>query len=84
MTRHDLPNHDLPNIVEKALRNLGGNAPIAAVAREIWAQHEQDLRSSGDILYTWQYDMRWAAQKLRDAHKLTYSLTKGRRVWQLV
>ncbi len=24
------------------------------------------LRDSGDMLYTWQYDIRWAAQQLRN------------------
>jgi len=74
---------DLPNVVEGALRELGGSAPLVAVAREIWDRYEPELRSSGDLFYTWQYDMRWAAQKLRDAHKLTYRRSKGRHHWQL-
>ncbi|SDW39046.1 hypothetical protein SAMN05444006_10397 [Allgaiera indica] len=28
---------------------------------------------SGDLFYTWQYDMRWAAQNLRGAGKLVLS-----------
>jgi hypothetical protein len=36
------------------------------VSREVWRQHESDLRNSGDLFYTWQYDIRWAAQRLRN------------------
>jgi hypothetical protein len=74
---------DLPDVVEKVLRELGGSAPVVNVAKEIWKKHEAQLRASGDLFYTWQYDMRWAAQKLRDAHKLSYARSNGRKVWQL-
>ena len=75
---------DLPHLVESALRNLGGAAPIVGVARKIWEQHEDSLRASGDIFFTRQYDMRWAAQKLRDAHKLAYERQNGKPVWRLL
>jgi hypothetical protein len=65
--------NDLPAVVHEALIALGGNAPLARVAEHIWKKHEVDLRASGDLFYTWQYDMRWAAQRLRDAGKLQYS-----------
>jgi hypothetical protein len=75
---------DLPHVVEEALRALGGTAPLVKVAEAIWKTHESDLKASGDLFYTWQYDMRWAAQQLRDKHKLTYSDDQGRKVWQLI
>ncbi len=28
-------------------------------------RHAIELRSSGDLFYTWQYDIRWAATTLR-------------------
>lgn len=74
---------DLPDMVEKALRELGGRAPVVDVAKEIWGKHESQLRASGDLFYTWQYDMRWAAQTLRNSHKLSYARANGRKVWQL-
>lgn len=49
-----------------ALDALGGSAKIVRVAEHIWGNHEADLRARGDLFYTWQYDMRWAAQQLRD------------------
>ena len=44
-----------------ALRALGGSAHLIDVAKWIWANHEDELRGSGDLFYTWQYDVRWAA-----------------------
>lgn len=41
------------------------------VAKHIWANHEDELKRSGDLFYSWQYDMRWAAQNLRGAGQLT-------------
>ena len=58
--------HDLPSWIEAALSRLGGSGTVVEVARAIWDEHEQDLRESGDLFFTWQYDMRWAAQTLRE------------------
>jgi hypothetical protein len=56
-----------------AVRELGGEASVLEVAKEIWRSREDDLRNSGDIFYTWQYDIRWASQALRDEGKLVLS-----------
>lgn len=57
--------HDLHDWVQGALSRMGGRGSLTDVAKEIWRAHESDLRSSGDLFYTWQYDMRWAANRLR-------------------
>jgi ribulose kinase len=57
--------HDLQDWVQKALSRMSGRGSLTNVAKEIWRAHETDLRSSGDLFYTWQYDMRWAANRLR-------------------
>ena len=75
---------DLPHIVEESLRRLSGRAPVARVAQDIWERYEAELRVSGDLFFTWQYDIRWAAQRLRDAHKLSYTREGGGRVWELI
>ncbi|GAB1478587.1 hypothetical protein MASR2M74_11340 [Paracoccaceae bacterium] len=64
---------DFPEIVLSALKGLGGEATLVEVAKAIWAMHEAELRGSGDIFYTWQYDMRWAGQSLRDQGRLGLS-----------
>jgi hypothetical protein len=57
--------HDLQDWVRSALKELGGSARLVEVSKIIWRNHESDLRISGDLFYTWQYDMRWAANRLR-------------------
>jgi hypothetical protein len=77
--------NELPDLVFSALKALGGKAPLARVAQYIWDNYETELRASGDLFYTWQYDMRWAAQKLRDAKKIQYGRDDDSNpVWETV
>lgn len=55
--------------VMDALEALGP-APVPRIAQHIWENHEAELRSSGDLFYTWQYAMRWAGQVLQKEGKL--------------
>lgn len=64
---------DLQDWVFDAVEQLGGEASVAEVAKAIWEKHEADLKSSGDLFYTWQYDMRWAAEWLRKQNRLKLS-----------
>lgn len=57
---------DLVDWTLEDLQALGGAGTPVQVSREVWRQHESDLRNSGDLFYTWQYDIRWAAQRLRN------------------
>jgi hypothetical protein len=74
---------DLVDWVLDAVRRCGGEATVIQVARDIWANHANELHASGDLFYTWQYDMRWAAQKLRDAGQLRKAAEQPRGVWAL-
>ncbi len=69
--------------VLEAVTKLGGRATVLDVARHIWAQHEADLRRSGDLFYTWQYDYRWAATKLRQSGKLKAAEDSPSGYWEL-
>ncbi|WP_072391806.1 hypothetical protein [Hyphomicrobium sp. CS1BSMeth3] len=73
---------DLEHIVVEALNEAGGSASLVEVAKYIWRTREQELRESGDLFYTWQYDMRWAAQRLRDRGVLQ-SASPAERNWAL-
>jgi hypothetical protein len=53
--------------VVEALKELGGTGSILEISKYVWRHHEEDLREAGDVFYTWQYDIRWAGQQLRDA-----------------
>lgn len=57
---------DLQIWVLESLRFLGGTGSVIEVCKHVWQVHEADLRASGDLFYLWQYDIRWAAQALRD------------------
>jgi len=57
---------DLQDWVVQALESFGGAGTIVQVAKNIWENHNKELQLSGDLFYTWQYDMRWAATKLRN------------------
>lgn len=68
--------------VREALGALGGRAEIIAVAKHVWANHEADLKD-GDQFFTWQYDMRWAAQTLRDKGSLGLEKVGSKSLWVL-
>ena len=55
---------DLVDWVQAALKSAGGSASLLYVAKYIWENYELELRNS-DLFFTWQYDMRWAANTLR-------------------
>jgi len=59
--------HDLGDWIVEALRAKGGSAGLVQICRHVWEHHEDELRRSGDLFYTWQYDIRWAATNLRQA-----------------
>lgn len=74
---------DMKSWVILALMSLGGKAWPSDVAKYIWDNYEADLRSSGKLLYTWQYDARWAAQSLRNAGKLKPVHGRRDRPWEV-
>lgn len=73
---------DLVNWVVPALKSMGDSGTVTEVCRFIWTEHEAELRDSDDLFYTWQYDVRWAAQKLRDEKVLAPYDPKDRR-WKV-
>ncbi|WP_308492285.1 hypothetical protein [Microbacterium terrisoli] len=69
--------------VVEALRSLGGSGSVVEVTKYIWQVHENDLRQSGDLFFTWQYDVRWAAQYLRNHGFLAPVHGDRRAPWRL-
>ena len=74
---------DLTRRLLHALAELGGSAHHVRIAEQIWSAHSAELERSGDLFYTWQYDLRWAAQKLRDTGWLEKLAGRGNGVWSL-
>ena len=67
-----------------ALHELGGSGDLLDICKAVWEKHEADLRASGDLFYTWQYDIRWAGTKLRKKGVLLpASREKAREPWTL-
>lgn len=75
---------DLDEWVHDALVELGGRGRIVDVCKYIWHNHERQLRDSGDLFYTWQYDMRWATDHLRRAGVMKPATVSPKGVWELL
>lgn len=69
--------------VLEALQAQGGKATLVDVAKHIWDNHEAELRTSGRLFYTWQYDMRWAATALRGEGQMRPNERGAGTIWQL-
>ena len=74
--------NDLCIWIVEALEANKGAARIPEIAKHIWENHEDHLKDSGDLFYTWQYDMRWAGKKLVDQGRLDKITIKGQ--WRLL
>ena len=75
--------YDLETWLTEALKALGGSGRIAGICKHVWEAHEAELRDSGELFYTWQYDVRWAAQRLRNAGVLKPAKGRRGRPWEL-
>jgi hypothetical protein len=75
---------DLVAWVREALWANGGRGSVVDVSRFIWEHHEPELRQSGDLFYTWQYDIRWAATQLRHQGILKPVGESPRGLWELL
>lgn len=75
--------NDLKVWVVEALRQLGGAGSIIHVCQRVWRMHESELRASGDLFFTWQYDIRWAAQYLRNVGLLVAVDNSRTKDWTL-
>ena len=73
----------LPELLMSCLQELGGEASIVKVCKCFWEHYEEELKHSGDLLYTWQYDIRWAATELRKTGFMIEATESPRGLWQL-
>ncbi|MBO8129881.1 MAG: hypothetical protein H0Z39_11955 [Peptococcaceae bacterium] len=69
-------------LIEALIAN-GGAASIIEVCKYIWETYEADLRNSGDLFYTWQYEIRWAATQLRKVGIIRAAKLSPRGIWEL-
>jgi hypothetical protein len=69
--------------ITSILKSNGGQATLIDVSKSVWHEHEAELRASGDGFFTWQYDLRWAADQLRRNGVLKPAALSPRSVWEL-
>ena len=62
--------NDLPDILYDIIQQMGGRAKIIDIFKKFWQDYYDELSKSGDLVYTWNYDIRWAATKLRKAGRM--------------
>ncbi len=67
----------------EALKSLGGRGSIVEVCKFVWDNHKEELEDSGDLFYTWQYDIRWAAWQLRKEGKMKPEEISPKGIWEL-
>lgn len=72
---------DLASWVVEAVVAHKGQATIVEICKYVWEHHEKELRESGNLFYTWGYDIRWAGQWLRDNEYLQPKEANARGVW---
>lgn len=72
---------NLQTWVREALIAIGGRGTVVEVAKHLWENHQADFLAAGEGFYTWQYDMRWAAQRLREQGKLGLTKEGSKSVW---
>lgn len=75
---------DLQEWLIDILRDKGGQARIVDICQKVWQEHRNELEASGDLFYTWQYDIRWAATKLRKKGELVAAVDENRGIWKLI
>lgn len=69
--------------VVEALTDLGGSASFLDISKHVWEHHEDDIRAIDDLLYEWQYELRWSAFFLRREGTLKAAVDSPRGVWEL-
>lgn len=78
------PKDTLREWVIEALKAKDGRASIVQVCQYVWDKYEKALRESGDLFFTWQYDIRWAADQLRNAGVMKSADLSPKGIWELV
>lgn len=63
---------------------MGGQTNIVDVCKYVWNHYENALQNSGDLFYTWQYDIRWAATELRKTKRMKEAEQSPRGIWEIV
>ena len=75
---------DLPDLLYRNLDELGGEATVVEAAAWFWSRYDKELRNSGHLFYTWEFDLKKAAESLRRDHRMVEAFDCPENVWELV
>ncbi len=67
----------------ETLRASDGRATIVDVCKHVSENHESQLRQKGNLFYTWQYDIRWIATRLRKKSVMRLARESSPGEWEL-
>lgn len=76
--------YDLPDILYASVKSMGGQTNIIDVCKYVWVHYQADLENSGELFYSWQYDIRWAATELRKTGKMKAAEFSPRGIWEVI
>lgn len=74
----------LPDLLYGVLRDMGGRGSIIGICKRFWSKYENELKNSGDLFYTWQYDIRWAATALRKTGRMKDANLSPSGIWEII
>jgi len=74
---------DLCDWIIEALNELNGSAKITKIREHIWQHHKDDLINSGNLHFTWNDDIYWAATQLREKGVLKNAKATSKSIWEL-
>lgn len=75
--------NDVQDWVVAALMSHAGKASLIDVAEYVWINYRSEIERARNLLYTWQYEVRWAASSLRKRGIMKPNSASPKGVWEL-
>lgn len=75
---------DLIDALHKVLIRLNGHGSIVQICKEFWRMYSGQISVKNRLFYTWQYDIRWAATKLRKQGIMQAADISPKGIWELI
>jgi hypothetical protein len=75
---------ELPELLYLLLIEMGGKAKLIDIFKAFYSKYESQLKKSGDLYYTWNYEIRWAATKLRKENRMVNAKEQKKGIWEII
>ena len=73
----------MTNWVLGALKSLGGHGTIMQICKKVWEMHREEITGDAEMVYKWQYEIRWSGNMLRRERRLKQASESPRGIWEL-